>query len=264
MQEFKKGKYTGKVNRGLYIRNTFISVIHYYPEKEITGMHYHENAHLCMLLQGKDREQRNGLTYERNSGEVFFYPAGQVHASITQDSLRKSLVIEFEDPFLKTYGLSEPQMENGLRRNPYAKFQLLKLLHELEFTDNTTTLLIEDSLLNLFGTQVQHVNNNIPKWNKLVTEVLWDNWNQSISLEYLSIAVQVHPVTISKYFFKYNHCTLGEYIRRIRIEKSIPLIKNTELKLVQIAYHCGFADQSHFIRVFKETTGFLPGELRKI
>jgi len=264
VQELKKGKYTGKVNRCLSIHNTFISIIHYHPEEELTGMHYHENAHLCMLLQGEDKEKRNGISYIRNCGEVFFYPAGEVHATITQKRLRKSLVIEFEEPFLKAYGLSESQMEMGLRRNASAKFQLLKILHELEFTDNCKTLSFELSVLNLFRTPVPDHKKSIPKWSRLVNEMLWENWNQSISLEELSNAVQIHPVTISKYFCKYNHCTLGEYIKRIRVEKSIPLIKNTEMKLVEIAYHCGFADQSHFIRVFKETTGFLPAELRKI
>lgn len=264
MKALQKGKYTGKVSRGLSIHNTFISIVHYNPEDEYTGLHYHENPHLCMLLQGEDKEKRNGLSYIRNCGEVFFYPAGEPHATIEQKRLRKNFVIEFEEPFLKMYGLSQSTLEMSLHQNMHAKFQLLKLLHELEFVDSYQTLSIEASVLSLLKTPVQHTEKSIPKWNKLVQEVLWENWNTTVSLQDLSNAVHIHPVTISKYFYKYNHCTLGEYIRRIRVEKSIPLIKNSEMKLVEIAYHCGFADQSHFIRVFKETTGFLPAELRKI
>ncbi|MEW6737177.1 MAG: helix-turn-helix domain-containing protein [Acidobacteriota bacterium] len=42
------------------------------------------------------------------------------------------------------------------------------------------------------------------------------------------------------------------------------MIKNSQMSLTEIALHCGFADQSHFTRNFKEITGFLPKEFRKI
>jgi AraC family transcriptional regulator len=55
---------------------------------------------------------------------------------------------------------------------------------------------------------------------------------------------------------------LGEYLRKLKVQKSIALIKNSELPLTEIAYLCGFSDQSHFTKVFKETLGFLPKEFR--
>lgn len=59
-------------------------------------------------------------------------------------------------------------------------------------------------------------------------------------------------------------CTLGEYARQVKIEKAISLIGQSRGSLADIAYECGFADQSHFIRAFKSATGFLPGEFKKI
>lgn len=103
-----------------------------------------------------------------------------------------------------------------------------------------------------------------PKWVKLVTDILHDRWNENMLLEELASLTGVHPVTISKFFPKYFRCTLGAYIRKVRIEKATNLILQSQLSLTEVAHHCGFFDQSHFIRVFKEVTGFLPKEYKKI
>ena len=41
------------------------------------------------------------------------------------------------------------------------------------------------------------------------------------------------------------------------------MLKREEMSLTEIAYDCGFADQSHFIRVFKNTVGVTPFSFRK-
>ncbi len=102
-----------------------------------------------------------------------------------------------------------------------------------------------------------------PIWVIRLKELLHDNWNKEMSLAEISQIVQVHPVTVSKYFRKYFSNTLGEYRRKLKIEKSINLIKNSNKSLSEIAYNCNFSDQSHFIRNFKTHTGFLPKDFRR-
>jgi len=53
-------------------------------------------------------------------------------------------------------------------------------------------------------------------------------------------------------------------MRRVKIDKSLHLIKQQHATLTEIALRCGFADQSHFIRTFKAATGFLPKEFKKV
>jgi AraC family transcriptional regulator len=56
----------------------------------------------------------------------------------------------------------------------------------------------------------------------------------------------------------------GPYIRNLRIEKSIQLLIAKKLTLSEIAYECGFADQSHFIRCFKDAMGMTPLTYRNL
>lgn len=55
---------------------------------------------------------------------------------------------------------------------------------------------------------------------------------------------------------------LGEYIRRIKTEQALTLIRANQHSLTEIAYLCGFTDQAHFTRTFRHITGLLPKEYR--
>jgi AraC family transcriptional regulator len=103
----------------------------------------------------------------------------------------------------------------------------------------------------------------MPLWLKKVHEMLHDSWNKKLTLTDLARESSVNPITISKHFHKYFSCTLGEYMRKLKIEKSLAIIKNST-SLTDVAYLCDFADQSHFIRTFKHLTGFLPKEYKRL
>jgi len=53
------------------------------------------------------------------------------------------------------------------------------------------------------------------------------------------------------------------WLRSFRVERARDLLLNSQLALAQIAYDCGFADQSHFTRVFTAAVGATPGAWRR-
>lgn len=52
-----------------------------------------------------------------------------------------------------------------------------------------------------------------------------------------------------------------EYSRVMRFQKALWLMQNGEQNYAEIAYACGFSDQSHFIRDFKAMSGHTPSTL---
>lgn len=52
-----------------------------------------------------------------------------------------------------------------------------------------------------------------------------------------------------------------DYLNQIRINKSIELLRNTELSVKEICFQCGFKSPQYFSRVFKQQTGITPREL---
>jgi AraC family transcriptional regulator len=53
-------------------------------------------------------------------------------------------------------------------------------------------------------------------------------------------------------------CTPGQYVRRMRIARAQNLMTISGDPLCQIAAECGFADQPHFNRCFRQVVGESP------
>jgi AraC family transcriptional regulator len=264
MRVLSKGKSTGKIINSVNSDGVIIMTAQYSIEECNYGMHYHENPQICFLFQGMDIESRNNLLYERKPGDVYFYHAGEKHGAISRQSISKNTVIEFGKTFLGKYEVAESQIEMAVKDNLDTKFLILKMQQEMLIADSSSQLATQTLLLDLISSSKYLYNQSPPKWVRLLVDLLNDRWNEQVTLNELSMATATHPATISKHFRKYFSCTLGEYLRKLKIDKSIPLIKNSGMSLTDIAYHCGFTDQSHFTKNFKQMTGFLPKEFRNI
>lgn len=226
-------------------------------------LHYHETTHFSFVLNGGVVDKRKNFDAERLSGELMFFHAGEPHQSIYKGFPCKNVNIELESDFFQDNFITEADFKSSIEKNPNAKLTLLKIYKELSVNDEFSGCSAEMLLLNLL--EIRSVSKNArPKWIKVILELLNDKWNEEISLNDLAIAANVRPKTISKYFPKYFACTLGEYRRRLKIEKSLSLIKTSKLSLTEIAYQCDFFDQSHFTRTFKQLTGFLPKQFQKL
>lgn len=68
---------------------------------------------------------------------------------------------------------------------------------------------------------------------------------------------------LSRAFKKHLHCTFGDYVIRLRIDRARRLLTGGALSVGEIAYQLGFPNQGQFARVFKRTTGFSPLEYRQ-
>jgi AraC family transcriptional regulator len=53
------------------------------------------------------------------------------------------------------------------------------------------------------------------------------------------------------------------WLRSFRVQHAKELMTNGSLSLAQIAYECGFSDQSHFTRVFAATVNMTPAAWRR-
>ena len=95
-------------------------------------------------------------------------------------------------------------------------------------------------------------------------EIIQDQVDTNLSLTDISKSLDIHPSYLSREFSKhFNNLSFGEYIRKLRIEKAIELMKINSYSLTEIAYLTGFSDQSHFTRIFKQHTSKNPSSFKK-
>lgn len=139
---------------------------------------------------------------------------------------------------------------------------MINIYKDLSYRDEQTFKEIEALILKIEEGNKKRVEQlQIPIWVNTAKEYLLENWNKTVGLEELAALCGVHKVTISKYFPKYVGSSLRLYQRKVRIIRAIELIRSKKYSLTEVAFLCGFADQSHFTRFFRQTVGCLPKEL---
>jgi AraC-like DNA-binding protein len=128
---------------------------------------------------------------------------------------------------------------------------------------------MENLLLEVFNKFIQKESGkkNPPVWVQKLKETIQDqiDTNYSLNLTKMSKALSLSPGYISREFSKYfNSLSFGEYLRKLRVDKSKELLDSGNHSLAEIAYLTGFSDQSHFIRVFKKSTGMTPTSYKRL
>jgi AraC-like DNA-binding protein len=106
----------------------------------------------------------------------------------------------------------------------------------------------------------------VPSWARELKEIIPDriDTNLTLTLKEISRSPNLHRSYLSREFSKYfDNLTFGDYIRKLRIEKAIELLKDSKYWLAEIACLTGFSDQSHFNRIFKGQIGENPSVYRK-
>ena len=72
----------------------------------------------------------------------------------------------------------------------------------------------------------------------------------------------VHPTHLARTFRRLHGCTVGDYVRWLRLEKAKGALSATEKSVALVAVESGFYDQAHFCRLFKAAYGMTPSEYR--
>lgn len=264
MFALNEGQYTGDIINIRQIDDCIITHTHYSTQNNSPEWHYHQNLHICFVFQGGKSETKKRTIYTQKEGSIFFYHPEEIHRWISPQPVSKSANIEIGADFLKKYQLSSADIQTALHKNVDARALILKMQHEMLLNLNEQHTVLLMLLLELVNFPQKVNTHDLPKWVKLTAELLQDRWNEHLSLAQIAALVDVHPVTISKHFRKYFNCTFGEYQRKLKIDHSIALIKNSDMILSEIAHYCGFTDQSHFIKNFKASTGFLPKHFQQL
>jgi AraC-like DNA-binding protein len=82
----------------------------------------------------------------------------------------------------------------------------------------------------------------------------------SDAVEIIARDLAMHPVALARAFRRAHGCSITSYRRRVRVRRAASLLGVKPL--ADVAYECGFSDQSHFCRQFKLELGVTPAAFR--
>ena len=99
----------------------------------------------------------------------------------------------------------------------------------------------------------------IRKVKELVNEKLGDE----LSLQYIADQVHLNHQYLSYLFKTETGCNFSDYVTNARMENAKKLLKETSLKIYEVANMCGYSNSKHFMLVFKQLVGITPTEYRE-
>ncbi|MBK7971471.1 MAG: helix-turn-helix transcriptional regulator [Bacteroidetes bacterium] len=266
MNQLHTGQFYGQTNQIIHLNGLTLTDTEY--THEFVDWHFHENAYFTFILDGKLKEGNKKEIYECLPGNLLFHNWQEPHYNIKPKGYARGFQIELNNLWFDKYDFNIKNLQGSIKiTNIDIKLLLYKIFKESKIGDNTSILSIQTLILK--AVEEMFRNSDIetdtkPRWVSRIKEILFYEFSDRLTLEYLSDTLGIHPVHLSRDFSKYFHCNLGEYIRKLKIQKSYTLLSNKQLTLTEIAYNCGFSDQSHFSRCFKSEAGISPKSYRKL
>lgn len=264
MKNLRHGEFFGQTNETLNFDGLTITDTEY--THPYVDWHYHENPYFTFLLQGNMKEGNKQEIYECSAGTLLYHHWEDAHYNIKPDIFTRGFHIEITEDWFEKFHVSKTHVEGSFNiKNPAIKLSMYQIFKETKLNDDSFDLSVHQLLLNLFN-QLSNQKSDPekkPTWVKQIDEILHESFTEKLGLNDLSKTLDIHPIHLSRDFQKYFQCNLGEYLRKLKVEKSLKILNDFE-SLSEVALECGFSDQSHFIRCFKENIGITPLKYRKI
>jgi AraC family transcriptional regulator len=241
---------------------------HLYPPELVLPKHAHRQTYITFVIEGAFEERYSSSRITCRSGTVRFLPAGEVHENRIESRVRCLHVSA--DP-VALHGLDRqsvvpqnPAEINGLTATWLAN----RLYAEFSRDDRASGIAIEGLVLEILAefarSQVKSGSMLVPRWLQQATDIVESRFLERLSLAEIAAEVGVHYVHLSRQFHKYNRCTIGDLIRRRRVQYASHLLAHSQTPLAEIALICGFSDQSHLSFLFKRYMGVSPSKFRAL
>jgi len=108
-------------------------------------------------------------------------------------------------------------------------------------------------------TEINHIDSKIAS----AIFFMQNHLGNPISVSDLAKKANYHPDHFSRLFLKNTGVRPLDYLKSKRVERSQFLLATTDMTFYEIADELGFESQAYFSRVFKNLTGFTPGQYKK-
>lgn len=98
---------------------------------------------------------------------------------------------------------------------------------------------------------------------RLALQWIKDNMKQPISLPIIAEQVGLSPQYVSRLFREETGTSVTQYITQMRMEKAVELLKQTNMKVYEIAEEVGIPSYRYFTVMFRNWTGVSPTDYKR-
>lgn len=256
--------------------------------------HKNRGMEITFIEKGMLEWMVEGVPEKVESGSVFFTLPWQVHGSLhpkEPDNIVWHILFHLETDyprprknfrFPEKLGFSPSEMKilsaafagssrHGFRATPALRRLMPELIRELQSTHDLrqahSISLLRALLIELKRIVTgEAVNEETHSWSEkkvrtLISE-LSANCDHRWTLKEMAEQCGIRRTQLNTVFQKLTGCTPMEYLSRLRMERAKTLLRETDMKIIDIAFECGFSSSQYFANTFKHAAGLTPSEYR--
>ena len=241
-----------------------------------TTTHIHRHVETQYVFEGTGYFTVDGKEYECHDGFLFIFPyqphsgrenlkARQYAQIINPNSFSRYAPTLFgcipENSFIPSDDLS-PEFP-AMMRYAYRMMSDTSNPNREQILYDITSVIMGEALskLKLIHRSDESGTRSLPPIGRVINYCM-THLSDDMSLGAVSEALFLDKCYISRLFSSKLGTTYTDFINSQRTTKACELLVSTDRQITDIAFECGFRNQSTFNRVFREMTGMSPREYR--
>jgi AraC family transcriptional regulator len=235
-----------------------------FPQSYVQGPFEPDLPYLAVVLEGGLVKSFPRRALELRRASAVAIPQGATHGARFGSAGARILIVRPRNASDPVAGCFDRIAE---LRGCELTWLAWRLAGELRAEDAAAPLAAEGFALELLAattreTRAERPHARPPAWLRAAEELLRARLAERIGLAELAETVGVHPAYLARAFRAHYGLSVGEYGRRLRLAWAAAELAGSETPLAEIAASAGFADQSHFTRVFRRHVGTTPARYR--
>jgi len=228
--------------------------------------HEHGDAGFSLVFEGSYVESYGREHLDVSPRMLTFSPAGAPHVNRFASNAH-CFMIDIDSNWMADHCADVTPADAP---STYSEAEVVgvarRLFREFQRFDDVSEIATEGLTLELIASAFRartHVRGAVPRWLRRAEELLREQFATRVRLSEVAAEAGVHPVHLAATFRAVHGCTIGTFVRDLRIDQARRLLATTDEPLASIALSCGFANQSHFSREFRRAMESTPASYRR-
>ena len=245
-----------------------------FDKEPSSGLHWHDFLEIEIIVDGHGTTMLNGAKMEISPGTAYILRPNDYH-SITPNGKISLYNIRITEHILDRETLNSLALYNGgiivnLKDNDLF---VCNALSELMFNEYKKEVPSKKFMVNLLENLLIVFMNNLNLTNisnSVIPDAISDaiaylniHYTQNPSLKEVAEVAHYNSNYFSAKFRETTGVSFSEYLCALKLKYAKKLLRETDLKINDVAFKSGFNSLSNFLKVFKSQNGISPLKYRQ-
>jgi AraC-like DNA-binding protein len=249
--------------------------------------HYHVALELVYIIKSEGTRFVGDNIDRFRAGELILLGSNLPHMYQNDEAYFKegstlraeANAIHFDPSFLKTALLDVPEFREihqlferaklGLKFSEETSKKASRIISELEGLSSLERMIQFLSILSLLAKDkfaqniaspgfVNHFEKMESPKLKKVYDYVMNNFQEGIEVKYVADLVSMNKSSFCRYFKQTTQRTFTEFLNEVRIGFACKMLMERQMSILEISYHSGYNNISHFNRQFRKKMQLSP------